>query len=129
MIDQFAHALCRSLCERCHALLELGSFTFEMLQHRFGDSDRYRMPHECAREKCNADLREGRITKLPLSAVKSIEKARLARDDADRHAAADDFTIGGHIRPNVEIRLRATGMHAEAGDHLVEDQRRAGLLR
>ena len=83
---------------------------------------------ECAREKRNAYLREGGVAKPPLSAVKSIEEPRFAGDDADWQPATDDFAIRGYIRANVEMRLRAAWMDAEAGHHLVEDQRRAGFL-
>ena len=48
----------------------------------------------------------------------------LAGDHADRQAAADDLAVGGEVGPDTEIRLRAARVHAEAGDHLVEDQRR-----
>ena len=64
-----------------------------------------------------------------VAAVDPIHEPRRAGDDADRHAAADDLAVGGEVGPDAEPLLRAARRDAEAGDHLVEDQRGADLAR
>ena len=54
-------------------------------------------------------------------------KTGVAGDHADRQAAADDLAVAGEVGLHAEEGLRAARMDAEAGDDLVEDERRAGL--
>ena len=42
--------------------------------------------------------------------------------------AADDFAVRRHIGADASERLDAAGMHAEAGDDLIHDECRSGVL-
>ena len=48
----------------------------------------------------------------------------LPGDEADRQTAADDLAVRREVGPDAEERLGAAGVRAEAGDDLVEDERR-----
>ena len=99
-----------------------------MQQHRLGGGQRQRMAHEGAGEEGRRDLGDGIVAVAPRAAVERVHEARLAGENADRHAAADDLAVGREVGADAEQRLHAAGMDAEAGDDLVEDEGRAAGL-
>ena len=54
--------------------------------------------------------------------------SRFPGEHPDRHAARQHFSVGGQIGANSKQRLAAALVHAEAGDHFVEDQRGTGIF-
>ena len=52
-----------------------------------------------------------------------------ARNDAQRNASADSFTERRQVRRDAEAPLLAACVYAEPGGHLVEDEKRAVLVR
>ncbi len=92
-----------------------------------GRGQRQRVAHEGAGEVGDACFGVGVVAVPPLAAVERIEPQAVARDGRERQAAADDLAVGGDVGAHAVELLRATGGHAEARDHLVEDQRSAAL--
>ena len=87
------------------------------------------MAHEGAGEEGDADLGVRVITKLPHPAVERVHVLGPARQDTNGHAAGEDLPVGHQICADVEQRLAAARMYAEAGHDFVEDQAGVGLLR
>ncbi|GMX65470.1 hypothetical protein Elgi_47400 [Paenibacillus elgii] len=63
------------------------------------------------------------VAEAPEAAVDPVHKRCLPAHDADRQAASDNFAVGYKIGLDAEPRLRASGMHAKACNHLVENER------
>ena len=80
-------------------------------------------------KKVDADFGHGIVAVAPGAAVERVHEVRLAGEDADRQAAADHLAVGGEVGADAEHGLHAAGMHAEAGDDLVEDEGDARMLR
>ena len=87
------------------------------------------MSNESSCEKRYANFRETVIAIIPCAAVERVHVFLLASEHTDRHAAADDLAVGGHVRLDAEVGLSTAGSAAETGDDLVENQRGAGFLR
>ena len=87
------------------------------------------MANEGPREVRQIGRRERVVAVSPEAAVERVHETRLAGDDADRHPAADDLAVCGHVGLDAEPALSAPGMDAESGDHLVEDTARRGVLQ
>ena len=66
---------------------------------------------------------------LGLVEVQVVEYLLAPGHGAARQAARDDLGVGAHIGCHAETPLGAAGGDAEAGNHLVEDQRHAVLRR
>ena len=109
--------------------LQLRSVLAQSLEHCARRGERERMAHEGAGKEGDADLGDGVVAEAPGSAIERVEEARVAGDDPDRQAAAEHLAVGRKIRLHAEHGLRSAGMHAEAGDDLVEHQCGAGLGR
>ncbi len=107
------------------AVLQRGSAANELGENRARGRHRQRMLAERAGVERPLDGRIRVVAVLPLAAVDPIEETSARGDDAERHAAADEFAVGRDVGFDAEVRLCAAGMNAEAGDHLVEDQRNA----
>ena len=99
-----------------------------MQQHCFSGRQCQRMPNEGAGKKCYAHLRKRSVAIIPLPAVKRVHVFRVAGHRANRNAAANYFSIGRQIGAHTKISLCSPGLHAEAGDHLIKNQRRASFL-
>ena len=110
---------------RGERLLQGFAVLFQMQQHRARGGERERMAHERPGEKRHRRFGKRIVTEAPRPAVERVQKFRASRDRADGEAAADDFAVGRDVRAHAEMRLRAAGMAAEAGDDLVENQRDA----
>ncbi|CAM3196892.1 Uncharacterised protein [Burkholderia gladioli] len=104
--------------------LQLRAALDQAPQHGMGGGQRQRMLAEGAGEEGGVGARAGAGRG---AAVDAVHVRRVARDDADRHAAAHRLAIGHQVGAHLEPGLRAAGMEAEAGDHLVEDQGDAQL--
>ena len=88
-----------------------------------------RMAHEGAGVEGDADLREGVVAILPRAAIERIHVGGAAGEDTDGQTARDDLAVGREVGANAVECLHAAGMGAEAGDHFVEDEAGAALLR
>ncbi len=117
---------CRACIER---LLQRRAGRLEAGQHRARGRHRQMVLVEGAREEHRLGMRAARVAVVPCAAVDSVEEARTAADHADRQAAANDLAVRDEIRAHVEPGLRAARMDAEAGQHLVEHERRAVRAR
>ena len=115
---------------RVELRLQRGPLRLEVCEHGARGGHRQRVLAEGAGEVggLGARVRVRRRTRQKPPSMPSM-KRRAAGDDADRQAAADDLAVGGEVGCDAELRLRAAGMHAETGHHLVEDQHDAGCLR
>ena len=73
------------------------------------------MPDKGTGEESDADRGKRFITELPHAAVQSVHVLRPTGKNAYGHATGEDFSVGSEIGANIEKRLTAAGMNAEAG--------------
>ena len=106
---------------------ELRPLRVQELEHRVNCGDGERMTHERAGKKRDAFAREGIISILPHPAVEGVHVFRLACDNPNRHAPADDLAVGGEIRLHAEIGLSATGTAAQSRHDFIKDQQSSVL--
>ena len=111
------------------AFLQRRAVFFQRFEHGAGSGEGERVPHKCAREKCHADFGKGIVAVVPRAAIERVHEFPRTRNDADRHAAADDFAISGEVGFHAEIFLRTAGRGAEAGHDFVEDERGSRISR
>src|SRR6185369_10006234 len=105
-------------------LLQVWTTRFEVSEHRPGSGHCQWMFAKRAGEEC---LVRGwiRIVAIPPHpTVNCIHESRFTGYDADGKTTTNDFAISGQVSLHAEPRLRAAGMNAKPGDHLVEDQSR-----
>src|SRR5947208_508192 len=82
------------------------------------------MPDECAGKKCRSHLWNGCVPVAPKATIECVHEFGFARENSNRHATADNLSIGCKIGLDIEERLYPARMHAEPRYHLVEHQRR-----
>ena len=111
-----------------HVNLQARAFAHQMLDDTPRGGERQRVPDESSGEECDADFREAVVAIAPRAAVERVHVFLFTCEHADGHAAADDLAVGGHVRLDAEVGLRAAGGTAETGDDLVENERGAGFF-
>src|ERR1700733_11299578 len=108
--------------------LKLRPSGLQMIEHCTSRRKRLRMSHESPGKEGYPDLRNRCITIPPCSAIKRIHILRLAREHADRIAAADHFAIRSEATANPKPPLHATRSKPEASNNFVDDKSNLGLL-
>src|SRR5262245_19880353 len=108
-------------------LLKTWPVVLQVIEHSQCGGHSQRMLEKGTGEQGFFCQRIRRVSKVPHAAVERIHVGRLASHNPDRHATDYDLAVGDQVCANVEPSLRASRMDSEAGDHLVEDQKRPGL--
>ena len=106
---------------------ELRPLRVQELEHRVNRRDGERMTHEGTSEERDAARWERIIAILPEATIKGVHELRLACDNSDRHAAADDLAVGGEIRLHAVIGLSATGTGSQSRHDFIKDQQSSVL--
>ena len=94
--------------------LEGGSGFLQLEQDGVGGGEGERVADEGAGEEGDADFGHGVVAVLPGTAIESVHVFPLAANDADGHAAADDFAVGDEVGLDAEVDLGTAGAGAEA---------------
>ena len=87
------------------------------------------MANKGACEEGDACFRVRHVSVLPETTIESIHVAAFAGNRANRHASADDFSIGDKVGIYIKPFLGAAGRNSKSGNHLIEDQRGVGIKR
>ena len=98
---------------------------FDPVEYHVGGRHGQGMADMGTRKEGHRGFRDRIVVKAPAPAVDCVQPARAAGQRADGHAAAEDLAVGAHVRADLPAPVDTARGTAKAGNHLVENQRRA----
>ena len=109
--------------------LEFWALFFETHQNLVCRGYGERMPHKGASKECHVGDRFGVVVVTPGAAVECVHVFRFSGECSNGHSSAQNFSVGGHVCPNVKPFLRAARCRSEPGDDLIHHHGDVVFLR